>query len=148
VPMRLHTPRPTLDGVTEWLNGQPDLEEVSGQPLLVYFWAVSCHICHDNMPKLQAWREKYVPKGLKMIAIHCPRMKTDTDIEKVRTTCKEYGIEEPCGVDNLHKVKKAFDNELWPAYFLYDREGNLKSRAAGKAGLSMIEPKIEQVLNE
>ncbi|MFW5713336.1 MAG: TlpA family protein disulfide reductase [Brevefilum sp.] len=147
MPMRLHTPLPSLDGVTEWINGQPELKEAEGQPLLVYFWAMSCHICHDNMPKLEEWREEYVPKGLKMVSIHCPRMKTDTDVKKVESACEKFGIEEPCGVDNMHKAKKAFDNELWPAYFLFDREGNLKCRAAGKAGLAMLEPKIENMLN-
>ncbi len=147
MPMRLHTPVPSLEGVTQWLNDKPDLEEAEGQPLLVYFWAMSCHICHANMPKLEAWREAYVPRGLKMISIHCPRMKTDADVKKVKFACEEYGIEEPCGIDNMHKAKKAFDNELWPAYFLFDRAGNLKCRAAGKAGLAMLEPKLENMLN-
>ena len=74
-------------------------------------------------------------------------MKSDTDIEKVKAAVEDYGIVEPCGVDNLHKVKKAFDNDLWPAYFLFDPEGNLKRRAAGKAGLSMLEPVIETMLD-
>ena len=52
---------------------------------------------------------------------------------------------EPCGVDNLHKVKKAFDNDLWPAYFIFDEEGNLKRRAAGNAGISMLEPILEKM---
>jgi thioredoxin-like negative regulator of GroEL len=29
------------------------MEALKGKPLLVSFWAVSCHICHENMPKLQ-----------------------------------------------------------------------------------------------
>lgn len=145
MPMRLKTPMPSLEGVTEWINGEPDLDALQGKPLLVYFWAVSCHICHDNMPKLQSWREMYAPKGLKMIAIHCPRMQADTDIEKVKASVEEYGIVEPCGVDNQHKVKKAFDNDLWPAYFIFDEEGNLKRRAAGNAGLSMLEPILEKM---
>lgn len=147
MPMRLRTPLPSLDGVTEWLNGEPDLTEIKGSPLLIYFWAVSCHICHENMPKLKAWRVKFVPKGLKMIAIHCPRMKSDTDVEKVREALAEYGIVEPCGVDNLHKVKNAFDNDLWPAYFIFDEDGNLKRRAAGNAGISMLEPILEEMFD-
>jgi thiol-disulfide isomerase/thioredoxin len=145
--MRLKTPLPSLEGVTEWLNGKPDMDAIQGQPLLVYFWAVSCHICHDNMPRLQTWRETYVPKGLKMIAIHCPRMKTDTEIAKVKAAMEEYGIVEPCGVDNMHKVKKAFDNELWPSYFIFDAAGQLKRRAAGNAGLSMLEPILEKMFD-
>ena len=145
MPMRLKTPMPPLDGVTEWLNAEPDLEALKGKPLLVYFWAVSCHICHENMPKLQTWREEFVPKGLNMIAIHCPRMQSDTDLEKVKEALKEYGIVEPCGIDNKHAVKKAFDNDLWPAYFIFDSEGLLKRRAAGNAGLSMLEPILEKM---
>jgi len=145
MPMRLKTPMPPLDGVTEWINGEPDLEALKGKPLLVYFWAVSCHICHENMPKLQAWREEFVPKGLNMIAIHCPRMQSDTDVDKVKEALKEYGIVEPCGIDNKHAVKKAFDNDLWPAYFIFDSDGLLKRRAAGNAGLSMLEPILEKM---
>lgn len=146
MPMRLHTPMPSLEGITDWINGEPDMDALKGEPILIYFWATSCHICHENMPKLQNWREKFVPKGLKMIAIHCPRMKSDTDIEKIEESMKECGIVEPCGIDNLHKVKKAFDNDLWPAYFIFDREGHLLRRAAGAAGLSMLEPILESML--
>jgi thiol-disulfide isomerase/thioredoxin len=145
MPMRLKTPMPSLEGVTEWFNGEPDLDSLKGEPVLIYFWAASCHICHENMPKIQAWREAYMPKGLKMISIHCPRMKTDTDIEKVKATLEECGIVESCGIDNLHKLKKAFDNDLWPAYFLFDREGNLKRRAAGNAGLAMLQPILDEM---
>jgi thiol-disulfide isomerase/thioredoxin len=143
--MRLKSPLPSLEGVTEWVHGEPDLEEIKGHPLLVYFWATSCHICHENMPKLSAWRESYVPKGLKMISIHCPRMKSDADIEKVKAAIVDCGIVESCGIDNMHRVKKAFDNDLWPAYFLFDQEGNLKRRAAGNAGLGMLQPILEEM---
>jgi len=138
--MRLHTPLPPLDGAAEWLNSKPDPDAIQGHPLLVYFWAISCHICHTNMPKVNKWRSEFVPKGLQLISIHCPRMKTDTDLEKVRNACQRYGIVEPCGIDNLHKIKRAFDNQVWPAYFLFDTHGKLKGRAAGKTGLSLLEP--------
>ena len=138
--MRLHTPLPPLDGATEWLNSKPDLDAIQGHPLLVHFWAISCHICHTNMPKLNQWRSKFVPKGLRLISIHCPRMKTDTDLEEIRTACEHYGIIEPCGIDNLHKIKRAFDTQIWPAYFLFDAQTKLKARAAGKSGLTMLEP--------
>lgn len=144
--LRLKTSLPSFEGATEWLNAKPDISSIQGNPLLVYFWAVSCHICHQNMPKLMAWRERYVTKGLEMISIHCPRMKTDTNVEKVRQAIAKNGITEPCGIDNLHKIKKAFDNELWPAYFLFDRDGKLKCRAAGNAGVTIIEPAIEKML--
>jgi thiol-disulfide isomerase/thioredoxin len=143
--MHLNAILPSLDGATQWINGEPDFDQIKGEPILVYFWAVSCHICHKNMPKLKILRDAYAPQGLKMVSIHCPRMKSDTDIEKVKAAVEAYGITESCGVDNLHKIKKAFENEIWPAYFLFDREGHLKRRAAGNAGLSMLTPILEKM---
>lgn len=143
--LHLNTKIPSLEGITQWLHGEPNLEESQGTPVLVYFWAVSCHVCHNNMPALQSIRKEYIPKGLQMIAIHCPRMKTDTDLEKVVEAVEKYGITEPCGIDNMHKARKAFKNEFWPAYYLFNRNGFLKRRSAGKSGLSMVKPLIEKM---
>jgi thiol-disulfide isomerase/thioredoxin len=144
--LHLNAAIPSLEGATQWINGEPDLDSVRGEPVLIYFWAVSCHVCHENMSKLQSWREEYVPKGLKMVAIHCPRMKTDTNIDKVKAAVKNYGIVEPCAVDNMHKIKKAFDNEIWPAYFLFDKNGKLKRRTAGNNGIAMLMPILNNML--
>jgi hypothetical protein len=67
-------------------------------------------------------------------------MKSDTYMEKVKAALKENGIVVPCAFDNKHLIKKAFDNDLWPAYFIFDKEGLLKRRAAGNAGISMLDP--------
>lgn len=146
MPLHIHNPLPSFEGITEWINGKPDVQALKGQPLLVYFWAISCHICHENMPKLEHLREKYVPLGLQMIAIHCPRMQTDTNIEKVKTSVKDFGMVEPCGIDNMHRVKKAFENDLWPAYFFFDKDSKLVRRSAGGAGLVMLEPALEKMV--
>lgn len=144
--LKLRTPLPSLEGITEWINGEPDLENARNHPVMVYFWAMSCQVCHENMPELQNWRKKYVPKGLRMISIHCPRMKTDTDIEKVKSDIVRSKIVEPCGIDNRHKVKKAFENEVWPAYYLFDTNWQLKRRVAGRVGLALLEEPLKKLL--
>ena len=148
MPMRLNEPLPSLEGITGWINGEPNLDELKDGPTLVYFWAVSCHICHQNLPKLQEFRDNYVPEGLNMISIHCPRAKSDIDVEKVKNTIERYAIIEPCGIDNKHKARKAFENDLWPSYYLFDKEGLLKRRAAGNTGLALIGPMIAQMLKK
>ena len=147
MPLHLHTPLPSLDGATEWIPCPPDFESLTETPLLVYFWAISCHICHSNLPKIQSLRDEYAPKGLKVISIHCPRMKTDAKIEMVQHAIEKYGFSEPVGIDNQHKVKKAFENDYWPAYFVFDQGGHLIRRAAGRNGLAMIEPALRKLLD-
>ncbi|MCX6361249.1 MAG: TlpA disulfide reductase family protein [Armatimonadetes bacterium] len=146
MPMRTGTPLPELSGATEWINSPAIRADLVGSPLLVHFWAISCHVCHDNMPTVAAWREQYAANGLKVVAVHMPRQPEDTDVERVRGDAASMGITEPLAVDNSHVVADAFQNEFVPAYFLFDAEGNLRSRAAGYTGLSMLEGALKRVL--
>jgi thiol-disulfide isomerase/thioredoxin len=139
MPLRLGNPMPELTGATEWLNGEPAQGDLRGSPVLVHFWAVSCHICHDNMPTLRKWRDEYGPKGLKLVGVHMPRQEEDMEVGKVRDEVKAMDVTEPVAIDNTHAMADAFQNKFVPAYFLFDREGNLKSRTAGDAGLAMLE---------
>ena len=149
MPLRLGTDLPSLNGATDWLNG--DLSQASALkgPLLVHFWAVSCYLCKNNLPKLAAWREEYRSKGLQFLAVHMPRQEEDTDLEAVKKALSEFGITEICAVDNEHLVKDAFGNEeAWvPAYFLFDESGKLKSRAAGENGVGIIGTALERMFS-
>jgi len=146
MPMRVGTPLPSFDGATEWINGEPDLEALKGNVTLVHFWSVSCHICHDNMPTVRKWRDEYGPQGLRLVAIHMPRQESDTDVARVKQYVAENDITEPCGIDNEHMLADRFENQhrFVPHYYLFDREGNLRSRAAGDAGLGMLEAALKR----
>lgn len=143
MPLRLKTPLPDFSGASEWINSQPDRVSLTGHPVLIYFWSVSCYLSHENMPKVTAWREKYGPQGLKQIAIHLPRQAEDTPLEWVRQMVDALWITEPCGVDNRHLVKQAFDNLYIPTYFLFDADGLLRVRAGGIAGLALVEQALK-----
>ena len=148
MPLRLHTPMPSLEGASEWINGRPDPAELNDSMVLVNFWALSCPVCHENLPKLMKLSSIYGSKGLQVILIHCPRMKADGNTAKVKEVITSLSIREPCGIDKFHKLKYAFQNEIWPGYFLFDREGRLKRRIAGKSGVTMIEPIIQKLIDQ
>ena len=152
MPMRIGDQRPSFEGATEWLNElqQTADDYVHGSPTLVYFWATSCGICKENMPKLQELKTKYKDRGLKSVAIHMPRYEADTDLEKVKATITEHCIDDVCAIDNEHKLKDAFLNEQgWvPVYYLFDAEGKLKTRAAGEFGISVLQTTLEKMFPE
>lgn len=147
--MRIGDARPSFEGATEWLNELQETADdyVNGSPTLVYFWATSCGICKENMPKLRELRDKFKVQGLKTVAIHMPRYEADTDLEKVKATITEHCIDDVCAVDNQHKLKDAFLNEQgWvPVYYLFDAEGKLKSRAAGEFGIGVLTTALEKM---
>jgi thiol-disulfide isomerase/thioredoxin len=141
---------PSLEGATEWLNatGAHAAEEAKGHVTLVHFWSVSCGLCKENMPRVTEWRERRAEEGLRVVAIHMPRYEADMDTEAVRDAVAAYQIDEPCAVDNEHKLRDAFQNEQGyvPAYYLFDAEGKLRGFAAGAYGLKVIGPALDRVL--
>jgi len=145
MPLRSGTPLPELTGATEWINSETHRESLIGSPTLVHFWAISCPICHDNMPTVAEWRDQYAAKGLKVVAVHMPRQPEDLDRDAVRKDAAAMNLTEPCAIDNQHTIGERFQNELFPAYYLFDAEGNMKSRAGGYAGLKMIEAPLKRM---
>ncbi len=151
MPMKIGTERPSLEGATEWING--NLEEASkmleGNPAIIHFWAVSCGVCKTNLPRIAEWREKYKDQGLRVIAVHMPRYPEDQDLTAVQEAIQTYGIIEPCAVDNLHKMRDAFQNVqgFVPAYYLFDKERKLRSFAAGERGLDMLFSALNRILS-
>jgi thiol-disulfide isomerase/thioredoxin len=150
MPMKIGTALPSFAGATDWLTGSTDeIEAAKGQPTLVHFWAVSCGICKDNMPKVAEWRAQYADKGLRVVAVHMPRYPADTDLEAVKAALAQYQITESCAVDNAHKLRDTFQNEqgFVPAYYLFNAEGQLKSFAAGQFGPQIIKSALERMFD-
>lgn len=144
MPLRMGAPRPALTGATGWINGAPADAALAGAPVLVHFWSVSCHICHENMPALARWRQEFVPAGVRFMSVHLPRQESDLDVDAVRARVAEFAISEPCAVDNARAIADAFQNRVVPAYYLFDREGALRARTAGPAGLAMFEAALRR----
>lgn len=144
--MKLHEPMPELSGATAWLNGEKDRSELVGEkPTLIHFWAVSCSICKETMPEVNGLRDKYKDE-LNVVAVHMPLTGADNDMDKVREVADQYGLTQPVFVDNEYKLTDAFENELAPAYYVFDREGQLRHYQAGRSGLDMVEDRIERVI--
>ncbi|MGD6817609.1 TlpA family protein disulfide reductase [Metabacillus sp. 84] len=146
--MKLRAPMPELDGATEWLNGQVTKEDLTGEkPTLIHFWSVSCHLCKEAMPQVNQFRDDYKEK-LNVVAVHMPRSEDDLNMEAIKKTAEEHGIHQPIFVDSEHSLTNAFENQYVPAYYVFDKEGNLRHFQAGGSGMKMLEKRVNRVLAE
>lgn len=143
--LRLDAPMPPLTSATEWLNDGLATETLLGHPVLVYFWSISCHICHENMPRLAAWREHYAGRGLRFIAVHIPRSEEETGVDLVRQGLCDLQISDPCAVDNDLAIADAFQSQFLPSYFLFDADHKLRARTAGNAGLGLLSDALQRL---
>jgi len=147
MPLRTGSELPSIDGAATWINGAPTDEELSGKPLLVHFWSVSCYICHDVAAEVARWQAEYGPRGLAVIGVHQPRGPEELDVAKVTEDAQTaMGITWPCAIDNEHALVGRFENQFVPAYYVYDRDHKLVHRQAGDRGFERLHDKIGQLL--
>jgi thiol-disulfide isomerase/thioredoxin len=145
----MRTPLPSLAGAAAWVNGEPAEAELAGKPVLVHFWSITCYMCHDAAAQVAEWRRQFEPRGLQFIAIHQPRGPEELDIDKVSEDATgPMLIEWPCAIDNEHAIVDGFQNEFVPAFYLFDREHQLRHFQAGDKGYDRIVAAIERILAE
>ena len=146
--MKLREQMPELQGATTWLNGETSKSELIGEkPTLIHFWSVSCHMCKEAMPDVNNFRDKYKDE-LNVVAVHMPRSEDDVDLEQIKNVAAEHDITQPIFVDSELKLNDAFENQYVPAYYVFDKEGQLRHFQAGGSGMKMLEKRVNRVLDE
>lgn len=147
--LRMRSPLPLLSGVAHWINGEPSAADLAGRPVLVHFWSLSCYLCHDTAAQLAQWRDAYAARGLAVVAVHQPRSEDELDLEKVEADARgAMALTQYCAVDNEHTIVDRFENQFVPAFYIFNREHQLRHFQAGGQGLDRIVTAIERVLDE
>jgi cytochrome c biogenesis protein CcdA/thiol-disulfide isomerase/thioredoxin len=141
---------PNFAGITAWLNtpdGKPlTISELRGKVVLVDFWTYSCINCQRALPHVEAWYKKYAPDGFVVVGVHTPEFAFEHVVSNVRAQTAALGVEYPVAVDDDYATWTAYDNEYWPADYLIDAQGNVRSVHFGEGGYSTTEGLIRQLL--
>jgi cytochrome c biogenesis protein CcdA/thiol-disulfide isomerase/thioredoxin len=140
---------PALDGAITWINSPPLTPQMlRGKVVLVDFWTYSCINCLRSLPYVIAWNAKYHDHGLVVIGVHSPEFAFEKDPSNVAKAVKQLGITYPVAVDSNLAIWQAFNNEYWPAEYLIDAEGNIRSTSFGEGDYAASETKIQKLLTE
>lgn len=144
MPLRRGAPLPSLEGATEAFHAEGfDPAALTGRPVLVHFWGVSCHICHEVMDQVTALRDEN--PGLGFIGVHMPQKEADLDVALVQRDIEEYGLTHTILVDNQHTIAQRFENQFVPAFYLFDHEGKLYFRASGDKFMDKLREKVAEL---
>lgn len=146
--MKLREQMPELEGATAWLNGKQTKAQLVGEkPTLIHFWSVSCQLCKEAMPEVNEFRNRF-KEDLNVIAVHMPRSEDDLDMEQIKLVVAEHDILHPIFVDSDAILTDKFDNQYVPAYYVFDKDGQLRHFQAGGGGMKMLEKRVNRVLGE
>jgi hypothetical protein len=150
--------KPPVDTITAppfpaklpWVNvAGLRMDQQRGRPVLVEFW----DFCRVNslrtLPYVKAWHERYAEDGLRVVSVHCPGFEASRDEDAVRAAVKRLGIEHPVLIDAQLRLWTAYDNEGWPARYLWapaDHGHVLHEFHYGEGGYRETELAIQELL--
>ncbi len=140
---------PSIDGASLWLNSSPlTTQALKGKVVLIDFWTYSCINCLRTIPYVRAWAEKYKNQGLVVIGVHAPEFAFEKNVDNVRKALAELHIDYPVAIDNDYAIWRAFNNQYWPAHYLIDARGRVRSHHFGEGDYEGSERAIQQLLAE
>ncbi len=132
-----------------WLNSPPlTLRELRGKVVLIDFWEYTCINCVRTFPYLRRWNELYGPLGLVVIGVHTPEFEFAKNPDRVADAVKRFKFTFPIAVDSDRHVWEAFQNNVWPAKYLIDKDGRIALSHLGEGDYADFERHIQELLKE
>jgi hypothetical protein len=118
----------------------------AGRPLLVEFW----DFCRPNslrtLPYVKAWHERYADAGLRVIGVHCPGFAASREERAVRQAVTRLGIAYPVLIDSELELWQEYENQGWPARYLFDGRARLFDYHYGEGAYADTELAIQLLL--
>jgi thiol-disulfide isomerase/thioredoxin len=138
---------PAFPARLPWVNAAKAPSTIQrGRPLLVEFW----DFCRPNslrtLPYVKAWHERYGEEGLRVVGVHCPGFDPSRSESAVRAAVGRLAVTYPVLVDSELELWREYENEGWPARYLFDGRARLFEFHYGEGGYLETELAIQQLL--
>jgi thiol-disulfide isomerase/thioredoxin len=138
---------PMFPAALKWLNvASLRMDKQRGRPVLLEFFDFCRPASLRTLPYLQAWHERYEADGLRVISVHAPGFPPARDEDAVAAAVRRLGIEHPVLLDADLVLWKIYENQGWPARYLFDQELRLFEVHFGEGGYRETEAAIQELL--
>ncbi len=144
-------PKYEVKGLGRWFNSEPfTIQEQleAGNVVLIDFWTYSCINCVRTLPYLRSWHEKYADRGLVILGVHRPEFEFERSAENVAAAIERLDVPWPVAQDNDSRTWREFNNNFWPAKFLFDKRGQVVYSRRGEGDYAGAERAIRKALTE
>jgi cytochrome c biogenesis protein CcmG, thiol:disulfide interchange protein DsbE len=130
--------------VTTLEGEQVTLADLSGQVVLLNFWATWCPPCRVEMPGFQKVYDRHREAGFTIVGI-------STDLrgrDHVREFLEERSISYPVAMATGSVVRDYGGATALPTSFLIDRRGNIRHQVRGYFAETTLNSAVEKLLAE
>jgi hypothetical protein len=133
----------------EWVNVAPlRMDQQRGRPVLIEFFDFCRVQSLRTLDYVRAWHARYEPGGLRVISVHSPGYQPARDAAAARDAVARLGIEHAVCLDHDFEVWGLYDNEGWPARYLFDAEGMLVHFHYGEGAYDETEDVVRGLLGD
>jgi hypothetical protein len=130
-----------------WVNASgPQATIRRGTPMLVEFWDFCLPNSIRTLPYIRAWHERYSPLGLRVIGVHTPGFEPSRHEQAVRDAVARLQISHPILIDSDMELWREYENEGWPARYLFDGRARLFEFHYGEGAYAETELAIQELL--
>ena len=149
------TPAPDFIPSGAWFNSEPlTIEDLRGEVVLVELWTFDCYNCYRSIPTLRTFYERYRDEGFEIVGVHTPEFDHEKVADNVAAAIEERGVTWPVFQDNDFKTWRAYNNNVWPKFYLVDQTGTVRYVHRGELsekfpkGIEPLAGMIEKLLAE
>jgi len=140
-------PAPPFLTHLRWVNVKSlRMERQIGKPVLIEFW----DFCRPNsmrtLPYMKAWHERYAAAGLQVIGIHSPGFEPARERAAAKAAVERLEIAYPVLLDPDLEMWQVYENQGWPARYLFDARGTLFDYHYGEGAYAETELAIQELL--
>lgn len=125
-----------LAGVIDHLDWVGDRKvkgsELSGNVVVVEFWAFQCVNCTRSLPAVRQLEARYRGSDVRLIGIHTPELDNERVPENVAKAVARDSIDWPVALDPEGEAWEAIGNRYWPCFYVLDRNGKVAYQHIGE----------------
>jgi mannose-6-phosphate isomerase-like protein (cupin superfamily) len=138
---------PMFPAKLRWVNvASLRMDKQRGRPVLLEFFDFCRPASLRTLPYLKAWHEHYAEAGLRVISVHAPGFSPGQDEAVVTEAVQRLGIEHPVLLDTEFVLWHIYENEGWPARYLFNQDLRLFEVHFGEGGYRETEAAIQELL--
>lgn len=116
-----------------WINSKPlSVKDLRGKVILIDVWTYGCWNCYKSFPWLRALEDKFSGQDFQVIGIHSPEFDREKERDNVVKKVEEFMLHHPVMMDNNRAYWRSLHNRYWPAYYIVDKEGNIRDAFIGE----------------
>ena len=141
-------PAPEFAGLENWINTDAPVSPGEAPVTVVDFWAYACINCQRAGEHITKLYDAYRDAGLTVIGVHSPEYGFEHDLGNVKQAVEDEGIHYPVVQDNDFATWRNYNNRYWPARYIIDARGNVRSIVEGEGSYAETEKLVRQLLRE